>query len=360
MKKSLFTLLSSVLLLTSVGCASKEVTNDQIDVNQLTIEEITEKAQTAGEIVTTGMPDTWANLGDTWGDLEGKYGIKHTDTDMGSAKSIAKWDAERENPTADMADVGVTYGPIAVEKELAFPYKTSYWESIPDWAKDEEGKWIMAYYGVMVFMTNNELVDKAPKSFKDILEGDYTLSMYDITANTTQMAIVNTALGLGGDLNNLQPGIDFFATLAKEGRLKLGNSDVAGLESGEVQVTMNWDFNALSWRDNMKTMSFDITVPEEGGIISGNIPLINRYAPNPYSAMLAREYMLSDEGQINFAKGYGHPIREDVELPKEIKEKYLPDEEYERAIPLKDLEALQAAVEKIPAMWEEQVLVHMN
>lgn len=164
-KKSLLILLSFCLLLSVTGCGKKSVTNDDIDSSKLTIEEITEKAKETGIIVTTGMPDEWANYGDSWKDLEEKYGIKHSDTDMGSAKSIAKWDAERNNPTADMADVGLTYGPIAVEKGLAYPYKTSYWDSIPDWAKDEEGRWIMAYYGVLSMVTNPELVDKAPTSY---------------------------------------------------------------------------------------------------------------------------------------------------------------------------------------------------
>ena len=34
----------------------------------------------------------------------------------------------------------------------------------------------------------------------------------------------------------------------------------------------------------------------------------------PYAAALAREYILSDEGQINLAKGYARPIRDDVEI----------------------------------------------
>lgn len=39
---------------------------------------------------------------------------------------------------------------------------------------------------------------------------------------------------------------------------------------------------------------------------------------------------MSDEGQINLAKGYARPVR-DVELPQEVKEKMLPDEQYENS-----------------------------
>ena len=360
MKKTLLVFLTLTFLTILPGCGSTDKTNDHIDSSKLTLAEITNKAEETGLIVTTGMPDTWANYGDTWKDLEEKYGIKHLDTDMGSAKSIAKWDAERNNPTADMADVGLTYGDIAIEKGLAFPYKTSYWDKIPDWAKDEDGHWIMAYYGVLALVTNPELVEQPPRSYRDILDGDYPLSIGDIAGNQEQMAIINAALAFGGDLNNLQPGLDFYAQLAKEGRLKVGNNGIAGFETGEAKVSFIWDFNALKWDEQIKGIDLHISIPEEGSIISGYIPLINRYAPRPYSAMLALEHMLSDEGQINFARGYGHPIRQDIEIPKELKDKFLPESEYEKAKPLYDIQALRKAIEEIPTLWEEEVLVHLQ
>ena len=36
---------------------------------------------------------------------------------------------------------------------------------------------------------------------------------------------------------------------------------------------------------------------------------LTKFAKNPHAAMLAREYILSDEGQENLAKGYARPIR---------------------------------------------------
>ena len=58
--------------------------------------------------------------------------------------------------------------------------------------------------------------------------------------------------------------------------------------------------------------------------MSGYANVINKNAKDPYSAMLAREYILSDEGQANLARGYARPIREDVKLPEDAKDKLLP------------------------------------
>ena len=60
--------------------------------------------------------------------------------------------------------------------------------------------------------------------------GDYTVSIGDaLTANQAQFAILAAAMAFGGDESNIQPGIDFFAELAKQGRLQ-GDPSVANLE----------------------------------------------------------------------------------------------------------------------------------
>ena len=57
-------------------------------------------AKKEGEVNSVGMPDSWANWKGTWQDLLSKYGLKHVDTDMSSAQEIAKFDAEKNNATA--------------------------------------------------------------------------------------------------------------------------------------------------------------------------------------------------------------------------------------------------------------------
>ena len=54
-----------------------------------------------------------------------------------------------------------------------------------------------------------------------------------------------------GDEKNLNPAYDFFAKIAKQGRLSMVDPVVANLEKGEVEVGMLWDFNALNYRDQI-------------------------------------------------------------------------------------------------------------
>ena len=142
MKKVLLTGMIGMLTLGALaGCSNGEENTSQaaVDAND-SLETIVEKAKKEGEVASVGMPDTWANWVGTWEDLDKKYQIKHQDTDMSSAEELAKFESEGENGTADIGDVGISFGPLAAEKDLLLAYKTTYWKDIPDWAKDKKGE----------------------------------------------------------------------------------------------------------------------------------------------------------------------------------------------------------------------------
>lgn len=347
---------------TLTGC-SQGATKNAVDLNSMSLDEIISKAQEEGEVNSVGMPDTWANWVETWTELEEQYGIKHTDTDMSSAEELAIFKNEANDATKDIGDVGQSFGPVAMEQGLTLPYKTSYWDSIPDWAKDEDGNWIIGYYGTITFITNKDLVKDAPTSWQDILEGDYNVTIGDVSVATqAQSGLLSAAIAFGGSESNIQPGLDFFKKLAEQGRLDMGDTSVARLEKGEIEVAVLWDYNSLGYRsqiqENNPKADFEVTVPSDGAIQSGYCTIINAYTKHPYAAALAREYILSDEGQINLAKGYARPIRDDVVLPDDVKAKLLPDEQYKNARFIEDQEAWDNSVANLATSWQEEVIAY--
>ncbi|NJE41307.1 extracellular solute-binding protein [Faecalicoccus pleomorphus] len=359
LKGSLCVALACSLL---AGCAEEGQT-ETVDLNAMSFDEIAEKAKEDGEVNSVGMPDTWANWGETWTEIEEKYGIKHTDTDMSSAEEIALFANEASDATKEIGDVGQSFGPVAEEQGVTLPYKTSYWDSIPDWAKDDDGDWIIGYYGTITFITNKNLVEDAPTSWQDVLEGDYTLTIGDVSVATqAQSGLLSAAIAFGGDESNIQPGLDFFKTLAEEGRLDMGDTSVARLEKGEIEVAVLWDYNSLGYRsqimENNPDANFEVSVPSDGAIQSGYCTIINKYTKRPYAAAVAREYILSDEGQINLAKGYARPIRDDVELPEDVKANLLPDDQYTNARFIEDQEAWDQAVADLSSSWQEEVVAY--
>lgn len=344
------------------GCLSSSG-SEQIDLNKASLDKIIKEAKKEGEVNSVGMPDTWANWGDTWKDITEQYGLTHTDVDMSSAEELGVFESEKNDATKDIGDVGQSFGPVAEEKGLTIPYKTSYWDSIPTWAKDDNGDWIIAYYGTISIITNTKLVANPPKSFADILNGDYIVSVGDVTkASQAQNAVLAAAIANGGSESNLQPGIDYFKALAEAGRLDKGELSLARLEKGEIAVALLWDYNALGYKDqfitNNPNASFEVNVPLDGSIQSGYCTVINAYTKRPYAAALAREYILCDQGQINLAIGYAKPVRSDVVLPDEVAAKLINNDQYAKARMISDKDAWAKTVETIGVVWQEEVIAY--
>ena len=333
-----------------------------VQASTVDIQALEKAARAEGAVNSVGMPDSWANWKDTWADLHKLYGLKHMDTDMSSAQEIAKFAAEKDNATADIGDVGAAFGPIAVQQGVTQAFKPSTWEQIPAWAKDADGHWMLGYTGSIAFIVNKTLVKDIPRSWADLKNGSYKVTIGDVsTAAQATNGVLAAAIANGGNENNIQPALDFFATLAKQNRLGLSNPTIQTLEKGEVEVGIVWDFNGLSYRDQIDPTRFEVLIPSDGSVISGYTTLINKYAKNPNAAKLAREYILSDAGQINLAKGNARPIRaEFLKLPADVQAKLLPQEQYAKVQPVNDGAAWEATAKALPQLWQEHVIIEMQ
>lgn len=195
-----------------------------------------------------------------------------------------------------------------------------------------------------------------------MLKGKYKITVGDVSVAAQAVnAVLAANYALGGDEKDLTPALNFFNTLAKQGRLVNNDVSVANLEKGEVELGLVWDFNGLSYRDKVGKDRYEVLIPADGSVTSGYTTIINKYAKHPNAAKLTREFILSDKGQINLAKGYARPIRiEKLNLPKEIKDKLLPNEQYKNARTIKDFKAWEKTAKALPQLWQEKVILDMR
>ena len=323
------------------------------------LDELIAKARAEGAVNSVGMPDDWANWAATWKDITEKYGLKHADTDMSSAEELSKFAAEKSNASADIGDVGFDFCRVAVQRDLAAAYKPSTFDQIPAWARDADGRWMLAYTGTIAFVVAKD-IPNPPKSWADLLSGSYKIAAGDVgKASQSNAAVLACAIAMGGDETHLDPAMDFFAKLAKQKRLLTITALPANMGRGEIQVALMWDFNALSYRDKVGGDRFGVVIPADGSVTSGYSTIINKFAKNPNAAMLTREFIFSDQGQINLAEGYARPIRVDhVTLPDATKAKMLPTAQYAKARPINP-ETWADGARKVPALWQEKVLTEM-
>lgn len=317
-------------------------------------------ARNEGKLQTVAMPDGWANWRATWADLKRLYGIAHSDEDMNSAEEIARMEAEGRNSNIDMGDIGFEYAALARGRGVVRPHKPALWEQIPAWAKDEEGFWSLAYTGTIAFVLNKRRfgAQGGPRNWQALFEGQHKLQIGRVGSSAQANAVVlAAAIALGGAENRLQPALAQFARLQQQGLLITENPTVARMERGDVDVIVVWDFNALAYREKARNgADYEVLIPEDGSVSSGYTPIINKFAPHPNAALLAREYIFSDAGQANLARGYARPIRIDsLSLPESTSRRLIPAEQYRKARAVQPmLWAWEARL--LPRAWQSEVV----
>ncbi|MFN8482278.1 MAG: ABC transporter substrate-binding protein [Anaerolineae bacterium] len=303
-------------------------------------------AKAEGAWSPIALPNDWLNYGQikqTFGD---RYGLKINDIDpqAGSQDEInaIKANKDSKGPGApDVVEVGYAFGP-QMEDGLCEPYKVATWDSIPADVKSKDGCWTPAYYGVFSFAVNTDVVKNVPQDWADLLKPEYknmiALAGDPLASNQAQQSIFAAALANGGTPDNAMPGLDFFAKLAQQGNLVPVVGTQATLAKGETPILITWDYLASGYKDILKgNPNLQVVIPKSSVFGGAYIESISKYAPHPNAAKLWKEYLLSDEVQLQYLKGFARPIRyDDLKkrglIPAELAKQLPPDEYYAKAV----------------------------
>lgn len=283
------------------------------------MDQLVAAAKKEGSLTVIALPHDWCGYGDLITNFKQKYGLQinelNPDGSSGDEIEAIKANEQNKGPQApDVVDVGLSFGPQAVQQKLIQPYKVSTWSTIPDSAKDANGYWYGDYYGVMAMEINTDAVKNPPATWADLAKSDYkgqiALAGDPRTASQAIAGVYAVALGNGGSLDNAQPGLDFFANLNKNGNFVPVIAKQNTIASGETPIVLRWDYNALADKDSLKgNPPISVVVPTQGVLAGVYVQAISAYAPHPNAAKLWEEYLYSDEGQLGWLKGYCHPIR---------------------------------------------------
>jgi len=234
-------------------------------------------------------------------------------------------------------------------------------DKIPDVLKDPEGHWFSIHKGTVVFVVNKKLVKDVPRSWADLLDSKYSKCVVYLDPRTTGIGyaiVIATAYAHGGNIDNLKPGIQYLAKLQKVGNVRMieKTTEYDKFIKGEIPVWITYDWNGYRAKyiaglgDDV-----EIVIPKEGTITAPYAISLVKGAPHPNAARLWLNFIMSEMGQRIFAKGFVRPILPDIELPEDVKEKFLPKEEYARAIDVDWVKA-QKVQKEAAEMWASEVL----
>jgi len=337
--------------------------------NTIPMDKLVGLAQKEGELTTIALPHDWANYGEIIETYKSKYSMKVNELNPNAGSSdeleAIKANKESKGPQApDVIDVGVGHTVTAMKDGLLAKYKLSTFDTIP--MKDPDGYWWAEYYGVLTFEVAKPAIETTPQDWEDLLKPEYKgkVAMAGDVLKSNEAVMTVMASGLsraGGDIAKApEAGLQFWKEMVDAGNFIPVIADQGTIAQGETPVTVEWDYLSLANRDKLAgNPELEVVVPKTGVLAGPYAGGISAYAPHPYAARLWWEFVMGDEGQLLYLKGYAHPIRftdmvKRGVVPQDMLAKLPPAEAYEKAVFL-TVDELTASKTYITENWRKVV-----
>ncbi|MEH0543109.1 extracellular solute-binding protein [Streptomyces sp. B21-105] len=280
------------------------------------LEALVKAARKEGTLNAIALPRDWANYGALIDGFQKKYGIKVAveNPDGASQDEInAVTSRKGQDRAPDVLDLGSSFALSAAQQGLLAPYRVASFADIPEGQKDAQARWYNDYGGYISIGCDAKRVKACPTTFADLLKPQYK-GQVALNGNPTKSGsafggVYAAALASGGSFDDIQPGLDFFAKLKKNGNYTPVESTPATVEKGETPISIDWDYLNAGYADEFTSKGVDwkVSVPSDGQFSQYYSQAINKDAPHPATARLWQEYLYSAEGQNLWLKGYARP-----------------------------------------------------
>jgi putative spermidine/putrescine transport system substrate-binding protein len=254
----------------------------------------------AADVICYNCPPQWADWASMLKAIKADLGYDIPHDNKNSGQTLSQLIAEKGNPVADIAYMGVDVGYKAKEAGVLEPYKPKGFDDIPASLKDAEGYWYAIHYGTLGLFVNKDALGgkPVPACWNDLLKPDYKGMVGYLDPSSASVGFVGAVAvnqALGGNEKNFDKAIEFFKGLAKNGAIVPKQTSYARVVSGEIPILFDYDFNAYRGK---------------------------------YTEKL--DFLLSAKGQAIWTNAYLHPAR-NVPLPDAVSKRFLPAKDYERA-----------------------------
>ena len=288
----------------------------------------------AADVICYNCPPQWADFATMLKAIKADLGYDIPFDNKNSGQALSQLIAEKQNPVADVVYYGVNFGMKAKGDGVIEPYKPAKWDEVPANLKDPDGGWTTIHSGTLGLFVNVEALGgkPVPACWKDLLKPDYKGMVGYLDPSSAAVGYVGAVAvneALGGSDANFTPALDFFKALHKNQPIVPKQTSYARVVSGEIPILFDYDFNAYRAKYTEKG-KFAFVIPCEGSVVFPYVVSLVKNAPDKDKAKKVIDYLLSDKGQAIWTNAYLRPARP-IELPAEVKAKFLPDTDYARA-----------------------------
>jgi len=291
----------------------------------------------AEDAICYNCPPQWADWASQLKSIKKNLGYDLPHDNKNSGQTLSQLLTEKDNPVADVAYYGVSFGIAAGQKGVTEAYKPKHWDEIPDGLKDPDGHWFTIHSGTIGFFVNKDALEgnPVPASWADLLKPEYKgmvgyLDPSSAFVGYAGAVAVNRAMG--GSLDDFDPGIDYFKKLAKNRPIVPKQTSYGRVLSGEIPILLDYDFNAYrgQYKDKANVV---FVIPAEGTVIVPYVMSLVKGAPHPERGKKILDHIMSDTGQAVWANAFLRPVRASA-LSEEAAAKFLPASDYARSKPV--------------------------
>jgi putative spermidine/putrescine transport system substrate-binding protein len=311
-----------------------------------------EAARKEGMVVSFDTGPTWANWAAQFAAFKKRYPeVEIVYNDIGSGATVVALDKARNRPQADTAYYFAASAVDAVAKGLVAPFKPVNFDKLPPVFREADGRWFTIHSLTVAFVVNTKLVKNVPQSWADLLKPEYKNSVVYLDPRSTGVGQVMTFaanFGAGGDMNNVQPGLDYLGKLHKSGNVLrvIGTTPYAQFVKGEIPIWISYENDGLKakYTDGLGD-AVAVVIPKEASAAAPyGISLVEK-GPNPNSGKLWLNFIMTDFGQGIFAQGFVRPSVPGIKLPDNVADK-LPSAPQVRPLDVRAAAAKKAEIDK--------------
>ncbi len=224
-----------------------------------------QSARAEGRVNLIGLPPDWVNYDDIIASFEEQFPGVTPDVhapDSSAADQLAAVEAQAgTEDMPDVLDIAPTLDVRAIDPVTWAPYQPTVWDDIPEPLRGPDAQWVDGYYGVVAIATNADVLADNPTTFADLTDpryhGQVTLTG-DPSEDATAFAVVMAAsLANGGSLDDVMPGIEYFAALRADGNLADAPTEELPLDPVRTPIV-------LGWSDDVQRLASS-GIPDENG-----------------------------------------------------------------------------------------------
>jgi putative spermidine/putrescine transport system substrate-binding protein len=311
-----------------------------------------EAAKKEGMVVSFDTGPTWANWAAEFAAFKKRYPeVEIVYNDIGSAATVVALDKSRNRPQADTAYYFAASGIDAVAKNVVAPFKPVNFDKLTPVFRDPDGKWFTIHTLTVAFVVNTKLVKNVPQSWADLIKPEYKNTVVYLDPRSTgvgQVVAFAANFAMGGDMGNVQPGLDYFAKLHQSGNVLrvLGTTPYAQFVKGEIPIWISYENDGLKakYTDGLGD-AVAVVIPKEASAAAPYAISLVEKGPNPSAGKLWLNFIMTDMGQGIFAQGFVRPSVPGVKLPDSVADK-LPAAPQVRPLDVKAAAARKADIDK--------------